>query len=466
MKRPGGILGDIIDAKARRIAAGEFRVPPGRGLPPRGAAFEEALGRPGPQILAEIKHRSPSAGLILPDAAGRIEDVAISYARGGAAALSVVIEKDSFGGDPSWLSRARRASGLPVLMKDFVFTVEQLDFAVQIGADAVLLIVSVLEPRELAHLLAEARARGLAALVEAHSEDELGEALASGASIVGVNARNLSTFAVDLAAMARIGRLFPEGCLPVAESGIHSPAGVRLLSAAGYRAFLVGESLLRATSQSAGVRRLRGIGTTDVKICGVTRLSDVALCEELGADYLGVNMSAASPRRVSEETACALAGAARLARPVLVFYRNSLEEIERITRNVKPHAIQVADDPPGLSSLDLGVPIWRTFPASEDGFARARQWTRGLPLFDAVSAGEGGGTGRRVDLSLFGARPVPGPFALAGGLASGNVAEAIRRARPDIVDVASGVEASPGIKDRGRVRDFVDAVRATVLEVE
>lgn len=466
MKSPGGVLAQIVEAKAGRLAAGEFRPRQDRGFSPRGDLFTSSLGRGGPQILAEIKHRSPSAGLILPDAARRVEEVARSYARGGAAALSVVIEQDFFGGDPSWLGRARNASGLPVLMKDFVIAEEQLDFAVAIGADAVLLIVSVLEPHELKHLLSATAARGLGALVEAHSEGEIEEAISCGASLLGVNARNLATFKVDLAEMARIGRSIPGGRLAVAESGIKTAADVSLLSGAGYSAFLVGESLLRSKSQSRGVRQLKGLGTTEVKICGVTRSEDVVLCDELGVDYVGLNLSPASPRRVSVERAKALVGEARLARVVLVFFGNPVEEIERITREVRPEAIQVADEPEGLAGLDVGVPVWRTFAPTEEGLAGARAWTRGLALFDAVSTGGGGGTGKRIDLSFFARSGLPRPFVLAGGLRPENVAEAIRAGKPDVVDAASGVEERPGIKDAGRVREFVAAVRATVLEVE
>ena len=141
--------------------------------------------------------------MILQDAHARIEDVARAYRRGGAAALSIVVEQDFFGGDPAWLPRAKAASGLPVLMKDFVVDEAQLDFAAALGADAVLLIAAALGDADLTRLHAAAKARGLAVLVEAHDEAEVRRAAALGAEIVGVNARDLATFAVDLAGMAR-----------------------------------------------------------------------------------------------------------------------------------------------------------------------------------------------------------------------------------------------------------------------
>jgi indole-3-glycerol phosphate synthase len=461
-----GVLADIVAAKKRRLSAGEFAAPDASSREARGDLFRTAISAPGAQILAEIKHRSPSAGLILDGAHERIEDVARAYARGGAAALSIVIEQDFFAGDGSWIARARQASGLPVLMKDFVIAEEQLDFALAVGADAVLLIASILEGAELKSLLAASAARGLAAIVEAHSATELEEALEAGATLVGVNARDLSTFKVDLEAMARLGRSMPSHCLAIAESGIHTASDVQLLTSAGYKAFLVGESLLRSSDQTAAVRRLKGEGTTEVKICGVTRIEDVELCDATGVDYVGLNFSPASVRRVGLDDASRLAASVSRARPVLVFFRNSREEIEAAARAIRPFAIQVADAPGRLPDLKVDVPVWQTFPATDEGVMLARGWKRGLPLFDAVAAGGGGGTGKAIDLSFFSRPDVPRPFALAGGLNPGNVACAIAAARPGVVDVASGVESQPGIKDAIRVRDFVAAVRRIRLEGE
>src|SRR5512143_2602956 len=258
-------LDEILAAKRRRIAAGEFSAEAGararvtgasseasHSAPPHGNGFATALSSfsrrnlLSPLLLAEIKHRSPSAGLILPDAASRIEEVARAYRRGGASALSVVVEQDFFGGEPSWLPRARAASGLPALMKDFVVDEGQLDFAAALGADAVLLIAAALEDAALARLHAAALERGLAVLVEAHDEVEVERALDAGARIVGVNSRDLRTFEVDLPRMARLGALLPATVARVAESGITSRGDVEALAAAGYGAFLVGEALLKA----------------------------------------------------------------------------------------------------------------------------------------------------------------------------------------------------------------------------
>ena len=205
--------------------------------------FIRALKEPGIRIIAEIKAASPSAGTIRE----RIEalEIAQMYARGGAAALSIVTEPHHFGGSRDWLTEARPA-GLPSVMKDFVVDPMQIDRGFLAGADAVLLLASVLDQERLRELRERIEALGLDALVEVHDERELESALESGASIIGVNNRDLRSFEVDLATAERLGEIIPQDVVRVSESGIQSPAEVERLVAAGYRCFLVGESLMRA----------------------------------------------------------------------------------------------------------------------------------------------------------------------------------------------------------------------------
>lgn len=249
---------DRIAAATRAALAGGRYAPLSGASAPDGPRFAAALAEPGTAIIAELKRRSPSAGEICPHLDRRVETYALAYRRGHAAAISVVTEREFFGGDPEWIRRARRISGLPVLMKDFVLEERQLDFGASAGADAVLLIAALLDERSLRLLREGAEARGLAALVEAHTADEVRRAVASGASIVGVNARDLRTFSVDLAASAALAREIPPSSLAVAESGIENRQQIEALGRAGFRAFLVGETLLRAEDPEAKLRSLRG----------------------------------------------------------------------------------------------------------------------------------------------------------------------------------------------------------------
>jgi len=251
------VLGEILAAKRARLAGGLAAAAPG-SRPSDGAAFVSALREPGVRVIAEIKAKSPSAGEILHGADGRIETLALHYRRGRAAAISVVTEEDFFGGRAEWVGRAKSISGRPVLMKDFFVAPEQLEQAAALGADAVLLIVRALTPDELAKLRDRAKALGLAVVVEAHSEEEIRAAAAAAPDVLGVNARDLSTFSTDLDAMGRLASAIPRGPVRLAESGIRSREDVERLAAAGFEAFLVGESLLRAEDPEEALRALTG----------------------------------------------------------------------------------------------------------------------------------------------------------------------------------------------------------------
>ncbi len=219
-------------------------------------AFSAAIARDGVNIIAEIKAASPSAGSIVdnPD----VEAIAADYARGGAAAISVVTEPEFFRGSRSWLDLASQKAQLPVIMKDFIVEPAQIYAGVGAGADAILLLASLLDARTLREFIALLDQHGRDALVEVNDEEELKRAVDSGARMIGVNNRDLRTFRVDLAISERLGAVIPNGALKVAESGIGDAADVQRLRAAGFNAFLVGESLLRQNDRSAAVKRLRG----------------------------------------------------------------------------------------------------------------------------------------------------------------------------------------------------------------
>jgi len=221
-------------------------------------AFRNALAREGVNVIAEIKAASPSAGAILPDphVQSMIESIARDYARGGAAAVSVVTEPEFFRGSREWLARARAASGLPVVMKDFVVEPSQIVRGIAAGADAILLLASILDAPRLRDYIALLEAYGCDALVEVHDEDELARAVSAGARIIGVNNRDLKSFHVDLATSERLGAKMPADAIRVAESGIRVRADVDRLRAAGFHAFLVGESLLRQEDRAAAVKAL------------------------------------------------------------------------------------------------------------------------------------------------------------------------------------------------------------------
>lgn len=217
-------------------------------------AFTSALRRDAINVIAEIKAASPSAGPIAPDP--DVESIARDYARGGAAAVSVVTERDFFHGSRDWIARARSASGLPAIMKDFIVEPSQIVRGVAAGADAILLLASLLGSNQLRDFIGLLAAYGCDALVEVHDEDELERALTADARLVGVNNRDLRDFRVDLGTSERLSLKMPPDVLRVAESGIKVREDVDRLRTAGFHAFLVGESLLRQNDRAAAVRAL------------------------------------------------------------------------------------------------------------------------------------------------------------------------------------------------------------------
>jgi indole-3-glycerol phosphate synthase len=225
-----------------------------RGLPPPGEA-----GRAPPdsvRVLAEIKRASPSAGAIRAGADPAV--IAREYAEAGAAAISVLTDRQYFDGELGFLERCREAVSLPLLRKDFVIDAYQIAEARAAGADGVLLIVAALDRTQLAELCAAARSFALDALVEVHDLREAEIAVELGATLIGVNHRDLRTFAIDMTLTEAIAPRVPPGTVLVAESGIRGPADVARLAAAGAHAVLVGEHLMRAASPGAALRELLG----------------------------------------------------------------------------------------------------------------------------------------------------------------------------------------------------------------
>ena len=218
--------------------------------------FKESLKQPGTRIIAEFKRASPSLGDI--DLSADPAERARMYEEGGAAAMSVLCEAPRFKGSPADLTRAKGAAHLPLLAKDFISTRERLAEVRDAGASAALLIVRYLTDEQLADLLAETRALGMDALVEAHTADEIKRAAAAGADIVGVNCRDLETLSVDLAVSERLLREIPEGIVRVAESGVRTRADIERLAAVGADAFLVGTSLMTSADPVAQLRVLTG----------------------------------------------------------------------------------------------------------------------------------------------------------------------------------------------------------------
>jgi len=256
------ILKRILETKSEEVAARSSvqdlatisaiagDQPPTRGFSDRVSRLASAAGA----VIAEVKKASPSAGVIRPDFVPA--DIAASYEQAGAACLSVLTDAQYFQGCEAYLVEARKACVLPVLRKDFMIDPWQIHESRAIGADCILLIAAALQRDQLQQLDGLAREIGLDVLVEIHDERELEDALTTGASLLGVNNRNLHNFTTDLGASERLRPLVPEQRIMVTESGIHTKADVQRMRSAKINAFLVGEAFMRSEDPGAALQDL------------------------------------------------------------------------------------------------------------------------------------------------------------------------------------------------------------------
>ncbi len=383
--------------------------------------FVDALRAPGLGAIAEIKRRSPSAGDLRPDADPAT--IAPAYAAAGAAAISVLVDA-RFGGTWDDLRAARAATGAPLLAKGFFSTEDDLRTAKEAGADAALLLLRDLDDEQTARLMRFADSIGLDTLVEAHDAVELDRGIALGASVLGVNARDLATFAIDRRTQLELVARIPHDRVVIAESGIHTRAQGAAAELAGADAVLVGSALMRAPDPAAKLTEL--LSRPLVKVCGLTREDDVAAAAEAGADMAGFILAPESPR------------AATAVLPVP-------EEMLSV-------AVWVGQ------AGDTGADLDQVH-AVEAGKVRGR---------DAVLMRGGTQVARLLDLPWEGTDPdhwrtaaqAGDRIVLAGRLGPENVRAAIAAVRPWAVDAASSLERAPGIKDHDRVRRYVEAARS------
>lgn len=417
-------------------------------------SLRSALARPGARFVMEIKKASPSAGpLAAVDAAAQ----ARAYAP-AADAISVLTDAPYFGGSLDDLRAVRTAFDGPILAKDFVIDPRQIVEARIAGADAVLVMLSVLGDDEARIMIAEARRLGMDALVEAHDEAEVRRAVALGAPLIGINNRDLKTLTVDLATTEKLAGLVPPDRTVVAESGIASRADVARL-APHADAFLVGSSLMRAPDP-AGAARALAFGR--VKICGITNAPDAAAAVAAGASWIGMVFVPGTPREVALAQAEAIVAAAHGAALVGVFRNEGVVGVAETARNLGLDAVQLhgSEDAAYIAALRGMLPptveIWATAAVGEEVPEPRRGADR--TLFDTSVGGRCGGTGMVFDWARIRSRPELGDALVAGGLRPDNAAAAARLGAFGL-DVCSGIEASPGRKDPAKISAFFAALR-------
>jgi indole-3-glycerol phosphate synthase/phosphoribosylanthranilate isomerase len=455
----GSRLDDIVERKYRDVARQldgisldalrSWTVPTKRSL-------RAALAEPGARFICEVKRASPSNGDLMKDVDAKAQ--ALLY-KGAADAISVVTDGPFFKGSLDDLAQVRAVYDGPILAKDFMIDVRQVTEARMHGADAILVMMSVLTKQEARPIIAEATRLGMDVLVEVHDEEELEDALHLNATLIGINNRNLKTFGVNLGVTERLASRVPADRILVSESGISDRSDVERL-ASHVDAFLVGTALMRAERPAL---RARGLAFGRVKVCGLTTIEDAITAADAGASYAGFVFVAESPRAVTISAAEPIAATMR-ERGILtagVFRDMRPVEIAKIATSIGLNVIQLhgSEDEASIKRLrDLlsadteiwaASPVGRDVPPPRDGADRT--------LYDSLVHGCSGGTGRAFDWGKLDRRLLKSAV-LAGGLNQSNARKAVRT-DAWALDVGSGVERCPGRKDRARLTQFFDALR-------
>lgn len=453
-----GVLDAIVERKRRDVSArlAGFTLEALRGLaPPTGRSLGAALARPGARFIMEVKRASPSRGPLrdTADAAS----IASSYA-GVADAVSVLTDAPFFHGALEDLGRVRSVFGGPILAKDFIVDPRQVPEARRHGADAVLVMLSVLDPAEAEQVIAEARRLGMDVVVEVHDEAQVEQALRLDAPIIGINNRDLRTLEVDLAVTERLAPFIPADRLIVAESGIGERADVQRL-ASHADAFLVGTALMSASDPS---RAARALAFGRVKACGLTRADDARLFSGR-ATHGGMIFVPQSPRHVTRKAAAPIANAARDNKltTVGVFRNSRLMEVAATAQELKLDVVQLhgEEDSAYINALrnllSRETEIWAVSAVGRYGPQRRTGADR--TIYDTERNGRCGGTGLTFDWSRLD-RSEMLRAVVAGGLFTGN-ARAADALGAYALDVNSGVETAPGRKDPAKIAAFFEALR-------
>lgn len=441
-----------LENKRRAFPLAEFK----DKIAPSGRDFYAALAKGShevPAYILECKKASPSKGLIR--AEFDLDAIARVY-KNYAAVISVLTDEQYFQGDFRYIDQVKRQTSQPILCKDFIISPYQVYLARYYNADAILLMLSVVDDKTYRELADLAHSLGMGVLTETSNEEEFERALALGAKIIGVNNRDLHTLTMDMQRIVRLAEKY-RGRIPaevrlISESGIYDHGQVRAIKPFAH-GFLIGSSLMGSPDLNNAVR---SIIFGENKVCGLTRVQDVQAVYAGGFLYGGLIFAEASPRRLSLRQAQELVVGAPL-RYVGVFQDQAVEFVEKIAKQLGLYAVQLhgTENESYIARLaeKLGgqIQIWRVLPVApetekiefKDNPNVARY------LFDSKRDGRQGGTGETFDWSLIPAG-LKSKALLAGGIGPENIEQALRQGCLG-VDLNSGVELAKGVKDSAKI---------------
>jgi indole-3-glycerol phosphate synthase/phosphoribosylanthranilate isomerase len=433
-----------------------------------------------PFLICEVKRRSPSKGDIAPDK-DPVKQAEL-YAKKGVKTVSVLTEPNYFSGSLSDLIHIKKTyPDLAVLRKDFLLEREDIHVSYRAGADAVLLIASILSKEKLQTLYAEARALGMAVLLEVHSEKDIEKAASIKPRFTGINSRDLSSFKVDLILPLMIKKGITWNTQLVFESGIWSEEDALFALSSGFSALLVGEAVMRNPEfikeiQSAYTLKMGNFweklyarkkkGRPLIKICGITRVEDANLAVRLGADALGF-IFAPSPRQVKPSLLHELNGLDILKIGVVVCGAQADIDphVNKLLKQGYLDAIQFHGDEQPAACFKAAFPYYKAMQLrAADDIQTLNRYRCPRVLVDAYAEDACGGTGRVIPEELIAKTKEHTALWLAGGLGPDNIRDIIKRFHPELIDASSRLEAEPGKKDTHKLTQYFKEIeRAKIL---
>ncbi|MFA5763340.1 MAG: bifunctional indole-3-glycerol-phosphate synthase TrpC/phosphoribosylanthranilate isomerase TrpF [archaeon] len=400
-------------------------------------------------IICELKFNAPSSGKTKSTKSlGEIIELYDTYA----SAISVLTDQKYFSGNLEYIKEAKKHTKLPILRKDFIIDPYQIYEARYYGADAILLIASLLSKEEINNFLKIANELGMDALVEVREEDELTKVLGTNAKIIGINNRNLKTFTLNLDQTKILKEKIPSDKIVVSESGIYTKEEILDLDT---NAVLIGTSLMNASDMQ---KTLCDLHKTKLKICGITNLEDAQMCVKQNVDLLGFNFYKNSKRYITPEIASEIIlQLPNTVQSVGVFVNATQEEIETIVNKTGIDFIQLHGD----ENQDFVNKLSQKF---EDKVIKVFKIKNKVESFDTLTYAkmfdtftpEFGGSGKEFDLKVISKEK--GKIFIAGGINVNNVKKVLEL-KPYCIDVCSGSEIEPGKKDENKVTELVEMIK-------
>lgn len=415
--------------------------------------FIQALTNPQESslaIIAEIKLASPTHKH-LGNKSGIINR-AKQYEQAGAAAISVITEKDIFKGDPRFITEIKKVVSLPILQKDFILNSNQVYESKKIGADALLLIAKILSKKELIDLVNLVKKIGLEPVVEINNNNDLKKAIATRTKIIAVNARDLDTFKVNVNKACELLKKIPKKFLKLGFSGITSRSEVEKYKLAGAEAVLVGTELMKAANISKKILELKT--QVKVKICGIRSIEAAKTAVKAGADFLGFNFVRSSQRYIDPTVALPIINSVRgKVKIVGIFQNMEVAKVNEIASNLHLDFVQFHGIENNEYITKVDIPVIKSITVDD----RPDKIKADYLLLDRSERAKG----EKVDLEKAASLATNVPMFIAGGLTSDSIADVVRRVKPFAVDVAGGIETN-GRQDLEKIKLFIKNAKGAI----